>query len=130
MTSCDTDKAIRVCSGGEITCIRFESMDIFRRCLSLRASILKMQAQPFFYFLSVSTSAFSPPYYASLAAIHPAGSSSNTFCNSPKFSQVHFLGCEKYVLHCIALHCIPFNWRKRLALFIIIVPALSKVRNF
>lgn len=48
MSPCGIGKSIRICSGVEITCIQFESMEVYRRCISLRASILKMQVLPFF----------------------------------------------------------------------------------
>lgn len=48
MVLCDTDKSIRVCSEVEVTYIQFKSLDIYRRCISLKATISKMQVLPFY----------------------------------------------------------------------------------
>lgn len=92
MTFCDSDKSMRVCSEVGITYMQFKNMGIYRRCLSFRASIFKMQALPFFWFPKCALlpwglfEKFPPclfsPGLCLLTATHSMGSSSDLiFCN-------------------------------------------------
>lgn len=134
MTSCNADKSIRICSEVEITYIQFKNVDIYRRCVSLTASILKMQVLPFFLPCSLFQK-FSLCFFSlvvcSLTASHPMGSSSHiTFCNPPELDQVYLspgLGRIFTVSHCIAF---PSNKGRYFPLLVITVLVLSKVIVF
>ena len=118
---CDTDKSVRICSEVEITYVQFKSMDIYRRCISSRASILKMQALFFLpcgFFEKFSLCFFSP-VLCSLTATHPTGFSSHiTFCNPPKLDHVYL--SPGLCRICTVLHCIvvPFTEGRYFALLL------------
>ena len=134
MASCNADKSIRICSEVEITYIQFKNVDIYRRCISLTASILKTQVLPFFLpcslFQKFSLCFFSLVLW-SLTVTHPMLSSSHiTFCNPPELDQVYlFPGlCRIFVV----LPCIVFPSTKGrcFPLLVITVLVLGKVIVF
>lgn len=115
MAFCDTDKSVRICSEVEITYVQFKSMDIYRRCISSRASILKMQALLFFLPCGLFENfpfAFSPQSCAHWLLLIPQDSvltlPSATLQNLIKYICLRVMQNT----YCIALHCIPFYWRK------------------
>lgn len=116
MAFCDADKSVRICSEVEITYVQFKSMDIYRRCISSRASILKMQALLFFLpcglFEKIFPLLFLPsPVLTDCYSSHSVQFAHYLLQPSKTWStiSVSWVMQNKY---CIALHCISFYWRK------------------